>query len=82
MHSQMEQIIKEMSALASIFFCTCILKRQSKDNNLQMSSDKMTINTIQREIKSAQFLGEIRNLLQTFLELRCLNLFEIGFRSE
>lgn len=47
-----------------------------------MSSDKITIKIIQREIKSAQLLGEIRNLLQTFLESRCLNLFEIGFRSE
>lgn len=38
-----------------------------------MSNDKRTINIIQREIKSAQLLDEIRNLLQTFLELRCLN---------
>lgn len=47
-----------------------------------MYSDKRTINIIQREIKFAQLLGEIRNLLQTFQESRCLDLFEIGFRSE
>lgn len=56
-------------------------KNQAEDNKLQMSSNKRTINTIQREIKSAQLLDKIRNLLQTFLELRYLNLFEIGFRS-